>query len=148
MYLGGVLVLALVSVGSWTRVNYGRFLFFSGWVCKRCPPGSGEVPILPQGADGCMWKPSALADCGKRGNWAAVARIVILDLSTWMLVVLEHNSVYLWGLLLPCCSLWTEAGSNEKIHLRVLKWLKTCVASWVILQSQKAILSSLPEIIL
>lgn len=108
----GELILTVFSVGSWTCVSHGCFLFFSGWVCQWCPAGSREVPILPQGADGCVWKPSALAHCGKRGNRAAVAGI--LDLSAWMLVVSEHNSIHLWDLLFPCCSLWTEAESNEK----------------------------------
>ena len=55
--------------------------------------------------------------CESHQHWHTVAKEVtgtfMLALSAWMLVVLEHNSVYRWGLLLLCCSLRTEAESNE-----------------------------------
>lgn len=47
----------------------------SGRVCERRPPGSREVQVLPQRADGHVRQPSAVAPCGQRGTEGNVSTV-------------------------------------------------------------------------
>lgn len=120
----------------------GHLLFFSGWVRERRAAGPGEVQVLPQGADGCVWKPSALAHGSKRGNWDALARVFTLGACTWMAGEMECKGVHLWGPSFPRCRL-PEAESDEKMLKIAQVAPKSSVAGWVMQDCPK----QLPKII-